>query len=92
MSQGQPQPTATEAFERIQPIIAVSAMIVTFLLLQPPLAVTFIGLVWVTVTRISRGRRFLGLTLTEALAWAATVYIGFVVVVIVLSLAVPAPA
>jgi hypothetical protein len=87
-----PQPTALEAFERLQPIIAVSAMVMTFLLLQPPLAVSFIGLVWVIATRLSRGQRFLGLTLTQALAWSATVYIGFVGLVILLTLFVPAPA
>ena len=88
----QPQPTTIEAFERLQPIIAVSAMIVTFLLLQPPLGVTFVGLVWLITTRLSRRRRFFGLTLTEALAWSAAVYIGFVTLVIVLTLLVPAPA
>jgi len=88
----QPQPTTLEAFERLQPIIAVSAMVVTFVLLQPPLAVSFVGLVWVIATRLGRGRRFLGLTLTQALAWSATVYIGFVALVIVLTLFVPPPA
>jgi len=79
-----------DAFERIQPIIAISAMIVTFLLLQAALAVAFIGLVWLITTRISRTRRFLGLTLTEALAWASTIVIAFVVLAIFATYLLPA--
>jgi hypothetical protein len=72
-----PQPGIADAFERIQPILAVVIMVTTFLLLPQPFAVALIGLVWLGTTRISRGRRFLGLTLTEALAWAATLVIAF---------------
>jgi hypothetical protein len=71
------QPGVADAFERIQPILAVVIMVTTFLLLPQPFAVALIGLVWLGTTRISRGRRFLGLTLTEALAWAATLVIAF---------------
>lgn len=71
------QPGIADAFERIQPILAIVIMVTTFLLLPQPFAVALIGLVWLGTTRISRGRRFLGLTLTEALAWAATIVIAF---------------
>jgi hypothetical protein len=73
-----------DAFRRIQPIIAISAMIMTFFVLPQPFAVALIGLVWVVATRGGGGRRFLGLTLTESLAWAATVVVGFVVLLTVL--------
>ena len=79
-----------DAFERIQPVIAVSAMVVTFLLLQAALAVSFIGLVWLITTRLSRSRRFLGLTLTEGLAWASTIVIAFVVLAIFATYLLPA--
>ncbi len=78
------QPGVMDAFERIQPILAVVIMVSTFLLLPQPFAVSLIGLVWLGTTRISRGRRFLGLTLTEALAWSATLVIVFLCLAIVL--------
>lgn len=78
------QPTTLEAFTRLLPIIAVAAMIFTFLLLPQPFAVAMIGFVWVVATRGGGGRRFLGLTLTQALAWAATIVIGFLVLLTVL--------
>ena len=78
------QPGLADAFERIQPILAVVIMVTTFLLLPQPFAVALIGLVWLGTTRISRGRRFLGLTLTEALAWAATLVIAFLCIALAL--------
>ena len=81
------QPTVSfgDAFERIEPVIAVVLMAVTFPLLSPPLAIPFIGLAWLVATRLSPRRRFLGLTLAEGLAWAATIYSILVGLVIVLS-------
>jgi hypothetical protein len=70
------QPTATEVFERYLPFIAVGGMVVTFLVMPQPFAVAFIGGVWLIATRLSRSRTFLGLTLTQALAWAATIVIA----------------
>jgi hypothetical protein len=78
------RPGALDAFEQIQPILAVVVMVITFLLLAQPFAVTLIALVWVIATRLSRSRRFLGLTLTEALAWSATLVVVFLVLAIVL--------
>lgn len=78
------QPGVADAFERIQPILAVVIMVTTFLLLPQPFAVSLIGLVWLGTTRLTRSRRFLGLTLTEGLAWAATLVIVFLVLAIVL--------
>jgi hypothetical protein len=78
------RPGALDAFEQIQPILAVVVMVITFLLLAQPFAVTLIALVWVLATRVSRSRRFLGFTLTEALAWSATLVVVFLVLAIVL--------
>jgi hypothetical protein len=71
------RPTALETFERFQPVIAVSVMAATFVSMPQALAVALVGLVWLVTTRVSRNHRFLGLTLTEALAWAATLVISF---------------
>jgi hypothetical protein len=76
------RPGAFEAFEQIQPILAVVVMVITFMLLAQPFAVALIALVWVVATRLSRTRRFLGFTLTEALAWSATLVIVFLVLAI----------
>ncbi len=73
------RPTALETFERFQPVIAVSVMAATFVSMPQALAVALVGLVWLVTTRVSRNHRFLGLTLTEALAWAATLVIIFLV-------------
>jgi hypothetical protein len=78
------QPTTLEAFTRLLPIIAVAAMVFTFLLLPQPFAVAMIGLVWVVATRGGGGRLFLGLTLTQALAWSATIVIAFLLLLTVL--------
>ena len=80
----QPQPGALDAFERIQPILAIVIMVITFLLLAQPFAVALIATVWLVATRLSAARRFLGLTLTEALAWSATLVIAFLVLALLL--------
>jgi hypothetical protein len=84
MREPQPQPGALDAFERIQPILAVVIMVITFLLLAQPFAVALIATVWLVATRLSAARRFLGLTLTEALAWSATLVIAFLVLALLL--------
>jgi hypothetical protein len=81
----QPAVSIGDAFERIQPVLAIVVMVVTFVLLSPPLAIPFIGLAWLVATRLSPRRRFLGFTLAEGLAWAATIYSILVGAVIVLS-------
>ena len=87
-----PRPTAMDVFERTQPLIAVSAMVVTFLLMPQPFAVAFIGLAWLLVTRGGGGRTFLGLTLTQALAWAATLVIAFLALAFAIYTLLGAPA
>lgn len=82
--ESQPQPGALDAFERIQPILAVVIMVITFLLLAQPFAVALIATVWLLATRLSAARRFLGLTLTEALAWSATLVIAFLVLALLI--------
>ena len=73
-----PQPTLTEVFDRFVPFVAVGGMIVTFLVIQvQPFAIALIALVWLIATRLTPNHKFLGLTLTEALAWSATIVIGF---------------
>jgi hypothetical protein len=59
-----------DAVERYLPIIAIAGMV----------ALILIALVWLIATRIASSRRFLGLTLTEALAWDATVQIFLVLI------------
>jgi hypothetical protein len=62
--------------ERYLPSIAVGGMIAIYLQIENAfLALTIIAVVWLLATRIASSRRFLGLTLTEALAWDATVLI-----------------
>jgi hypothetical protein len=85
------QPTATEILDRYLPFIAVGAMVMTFLVMPQPFAVTVIGAVWLVATRLTKNRKFLGLTLTEALAWAATIVIALLVIAFALySLGAPA--
>ena len=65
-----------EAVERYLPIVAIAGMVVTYLqVANAYVALTVIAGVWLIATRIAKSRRFLGLTLTEALAWDATVLI-----------------
>ena len=78
------QPGALDSFERIQPILAIVIMVITFLLLAQPFAVALIASIWLIATRLSAARRFLGLSLTEALAWSATLVIVFLVLALVL--------
>jgi hypothetical protein len=79
-----PQPSPAELFDRFLPFIAVGAMIVSFLLMPQPFAIALIGGIWLGATRVTKNRKFLGLTLTEALAWSATIVIGFLALAFVL--------
>ena len=65
----------SESLDRWLRVLAVAAMIATFLILPPSYAMTLVALIWLVGTRMSASRRLLGLTLTEALAWVATVAI-----------------
>jgi len=70
-------PTRTSRFssvsaDRYLPVIAIIAMVATYLQVAPYFALTFIALVWLLATRITKNHRFLGLSLTEGLAWAST--------------------
>ena len=76
-------PTPMEVLDRYLPFVAVGAMVLTFLIM-PPFAIPLIGLVWLVATRLSSSRKFLGLTLTQALAWSATVVIGIFVLTLTL--------
>jgi hypothetical protein len=70
-----------ETIERYLPIVAVAGMIATYLQVQNAYdALILIAGVWLIATRIAKSRRFLGLTLTEALAWDATVLIFLVLI------------
>jgi hypothetical protein len=79
-----PQPTPLEQLDRFLPFVAVGGMVVTFLVLPQPFAIALIALVWLLATRVTSNRRFLGLTLTEALAWSATIVIAFLVLALAL--------
>jgi hypothetical protein len=72
-----PPPARTSRFssvsaDRYLPVIAIIAMVATYLQVAPYFALTFIALVWLLATRVTKNHRFLGLSLTEGLAWAAT--------------------
>jgi hypothetical protein len=72
-----PPPAPTSRFssvsvDRYLPVIAIIAMVATYLQVAPYFALTFIALVWLLATRVTKNHRFLGLSLTEGLAWAAT--------------------
>ena len=84
------RPTPLDTWTRIQPGLAIIAMIGTFLSMPQAFAVALIGLVWVLATRFSRDRTFLGLTLTQALAWAATLVIAFLALAFVAYVLLPA--
>jgi hypothetical protein len=83
--------TAREGLDRYMPIVAVGVMIVTYLQIGPYFGLTFIGAVWLLATRVTRSHKFLGLTLTEGLAWAATSLIFLFVILLFLGAA-SAPA
>lgn len=68
-------PLLAASLDRWLPVLAIAAMIATFLILPPSYAMTLVALIWLVGTRLSASRRLLGLTLTEALAWVATVAI-----------------
>jgi hypothetical protein len=88
----EPRTPPSDLFDRFQPVIAVGAMIATFLLMPQAFAVSIIALVWLIATRVTRDRRFLGFSLTEALAWAATLVIVFLCLAIVIYILVPPAA
>jgi hypothetical protein len=69
-----------EAIDRYLPAVAVIGMVATYLQVAADFALIVIALVWLVATRLTRSRRFLGLTLTEALAWDATVLIFLLLV------------
>lgn len=58
-----------------QPVAAIVIMIATFVLIQPTFAITIVAAAWLVGTRVTPTRRMLGLSLTEALAWSATIFI-----------------
>lgn len=79
-------PVQPLSIDRWLPILAIAAMIATFLVLPPSYAMTLIAFIWLVGTRLNASRRLLGLTLTEALAWVATVaivaFLSLVVIVV----------
>jgi hypothetical protein len=60
---------------RYQSVAAIVIMIATFVLIQPTFAITIVAAAWLVGTRVTSTRRMLGLSLTEALAWSATIFI-----------------
>ena len=82
---GRPRSLGLDAIQRYLPILAVAGMVATYLeVANAYLALTIIGAVWLIATRIASSRRFLGLTLTEGLAWDATVLILLFIAALVL--------
>jgi hypothetical protein len=82
-----PGPTsrfASVSVERYLPVLAIIAMVATYLQVAPYFALTFIALVWLIATRVTKNHRFLGLSLTEGLAWAATCLIFLFLAALVL--------
>lgn len=75
---------AAPSVDRYMPVLAIGAMIATFVALNPYLAIILIATIWLVGTRLRRRRRLLGLTLTEALAWTATIQVAEFVAIIVL--------
>ena len=75
---------ASISIDRYLPVVAIIGMILTYLQIPPYFALTFIAIVWLLTTRVTRNHRFLGLTLTEGLAWAATCLIALFVVALFL--------
>ena len=78
------EPRQPLSIDRYLPFLAIAAMIATFVVLPPSFAMTMVAAIWLVGTRISPGRRLLGLSLTEALAWLATIAIVEFVAVLVL--------
>jgi hypothetical protein len=72
---------------RYLPIAAIGIMIATFILIQPTFAMPIIAAAWLVATRVTPSRRLLGLTLTEALAWSATIFIFDFLIALVLFIA-----
>src|SRR3954471_228690 len=75
---------AMDALDRYLPVIAIIAMVATYLQIRSDIALIIIGGVWLIATRITRSHRFLGLSLTEGLAWAATILIALILIFSVL--------
>ena len=69
------------------PVLAVAAMVGTFIALPTPYAMTLIAAIWLGWTRLLRRPSLLGLTLTQALAWVAGVAIVEFVAVLLLYVA-----
>jgi hypothetical protein len=73
---GRQRALGLESIQRYLPVVAIAGMIATYLeVANAYIALTLIAVVWLIATRIASSRRFLGLSLTEALAWDATVLI-----------------
>lgn len=70
-----PSPAGADLVNRYLPFLAIAGMIATFIVLPPGFALTLIGAIWLGLTRGLGRARILGLTLTEALAWAAAIAI-----------------
>jgi hypothetical protein len=80
---GPPPPSV----DRFLPVLAIAGMIGSFVALNEYVAMILIAAIWLVGTRINHSRRLLGLSLTEALAWAATLFIfEFLAVVILFAL------
>ena len=79
-----PDPRQPLSIDRYLPFLAIATMIGTFVVLPPSFAMTMIAVIWLVGTRISPGRRLLGLSLTEALAWLATIAIVEFVAILIL--------
>jgi hypothetical protein len=77
-------PPRPVSIDRYLPVLAIGAMIATFVVIPPSFAMTMIGAIWLAGTRLSRSRRLLGLSLTEALAWVATITIVEFVSILIL--------
>jgi hypothetical protein len=70
-----PPAAASPSIDRFLPWIAILAMVGTFVLIPGTFALTFIAAIWLIATRLGRRSTLLGLTLTQALAWSATIVI-----------------
>lgn len=78
------RPDAAPSIDRYLPVLAIAAMIATFAALNPYLAIILIATIWLTGTRLRRRQTLLGLTLTEALAWTATIQVAEFLAIIIL--------
>jgi hypothetical protein len=67
-------------------VLAIAGIVGTFVALSPSVAMIVIAAIWLVATRIKPSGRLLGLSLTEALAWAAAVSIFEFLAVVILFL------